>query len=155
MHLCLEWLRVRLQEESRKKSLSIGCSLHIVSKQNIQIMSSSSGIFSCIFFPSSQTQQCGVQSQGHFYRRAVIHTFLQTIALVHHKFGSFFCLYSIRKWLLSSGEEATEDVFAIGHREGNLSLAKPAATFFYALSYKAYSYTKKYRQIDYIPYISC
>lgn len=92
----------------------------------------------------------GSESESFLWKNS--NQFLQSIDLVHHKFGRSFCLYSIYKWLLSSGEEATEDIFTIEHGEGNLSLAKP---FSYALSYTAYSYTKRYRQISHILYISC
>lgn len=67
-----------------------------------------------------------------------MNTFLQSIDLIHHKFSSSFCPYSTHHWLLSSEEEAVEDIFALQHEEGNLSSAKPAATLFlcsYAAEY--------------------
>lgn len=96
-------------------------------------MSSPGSIFSCLFSPAFSHSNV-VFSQGHFYGITVIYTFLQSVDLIHQKFGSSFCPYSICKWLLSSGEEATEDIFAIEHKERTLALQKLASTFFYAFS---------------------
>lgn len=59
-----------------------------------------------------------------------MNTFLQSIDLIYHKFATSFCPYSTCQWLLSSEEEAAEDIFALQHEEWNLSSAKRAATLF-------------------------